>query len=168
MKKLTTVLMALLMVIGGINLQAQEKAKSPKKTTEGMIGETKITIIYHAPSVRGRVVFGELEKYGKVWRAGANDATTIEFSSDVSINGKQLKAGKYAFFTTPMEKGDWPIIFNTEHKQWGAYKLDNSKNALESTAKVSKIDAVEMLKYSISEDMVHLEWSTTRISFKVN
>ena len=159
--------MAFLMVVGGINLQAQGKAKSPAKTAEGSIGETKITIKYHSPSVRGRVVFGELEKFGKVWRAGANDATTIEFSGDVKINGEMLKAGKYAFFTTPMESGDWPIIFNTEHTQWGAYNMDKSKNALESKASVTKIDSVEMLTYSVSDGMIHLDWSTTRISFKV-
>jgi hypothetical protein len=154
-------------MVGSFSLQAEGHSKSPEKTTEGTIGDTKITINYHAPSVRGRVVFGELEKFGKVWRAGANDATTIEFSTDVKINGKDLKAGKYAFFTTPMENGSWPIIFNSEHKQWGAYKLNPELNVLESEAKVSKIDPVEVLKYSISEGMIHLEWSTTKISFEV-
>ena len=155
------------LMLGSLGINAQENAKSPAQTAEGMVGETKITINYHAPSVRGRVVFGELEKFGKVWRAGANEATTIEFSNDVMINGKALKAGTYAFFTTPTEKGDWPIIFNSVAEQWGVYKLDASKNVLESKAKTSKIDSVEMLKYSVSDGMIHLQWSTTRISFKV-
>jgi hypothetical protein len=154
-------------MIGSLTIQAQSNKKSPPQTAEGMVGETKITINYNAPSVKGRVVFGELEKFGKVWRAGANEATTIEFSKDVKINGEKLKAGKYSFFTTPMEKGDWPIILNSEPDQWGAYKLDPSKNVIESKAKVTKIDSVEMLRYSISDGMIHLEWSTTRISFKV-
>lgn len=151
----------------GITLNAQNKKKSPPQTATGKVGETTITINYHSPSVRGRQVFGELEAFGKVWRAGANEATTIEFDKDVTINGKKLKAGKYAFFTTPMEKGDWPIIFNSEHKQWGAYNLDQSKNVLESTAKVSKIEHTEMLTYSISNGMIHLDWATTRISFEI-
>jgi len=66
-----------------------------------------------------------------------------------------------------MEKGDWPIVFNSEPDQWGVYKLDASKNVLETTATVTEIEPVEMLKYSISKGMIHLEWSTTRISFKV-
>ena len=166
MKNFTMILIVLLMM-GSVESQAQGKKKSPPQVAEGMIGETKITINYHSPSVKGRVVFGELEKFGVVWRAGANEATTIEFSQDVLINGKELKAGKYAFFTTPMEKGDWPIIFNSVYKQWGAYELDTSKNVLESEAKVSEVAPAEMLKYSISGGMIHLEWSTTKISFEV-
>ena len=163
MKKFT-LLLSSIFFLGSLSIQAQ---KSPPQTAEGMIGDTKITINYNAPSVKGRVVFGELEKFGKVWRAGANEATTMEFSTDVKINGEKLKAGKYSFFTTPMEKGDWPIILNSEPDQWGAYKLDQSKNVIESKAKVSEIDPVEMLRYSISDGMIHLEWSTTRISFRV-
>jgi hypothetical protein len=167
MKKIALVVTCILF-FGSIGIQAQGKKKSPSMTTEGKVGETMITINYHAPSVRDRVVFGELEEFGKVWRAGANDATTIEFSNDVKINGKELKAGKYAFFTTPMEKGAWPIIFNSEYKQWGAYKINPDLNVLKGEAKVTKIEPMEVLKYSISEGMIHLEWSTTRISFEVN
>ena len=157
-------LLACVFFLGGLSLQAQ---KSPPQTAEGTIGHTKITIKYNAPSVRGRVVFGELEKFGKVWRAGANEATTMEFSKDVKINGEKLKAGKYSFFTTPMEKGDWPFMLNSEPDQWGTYKLEKSKNVIESEAKVTEIEPVEMLRYGISDGMIHLEWSTTRISFKV-
>lgn len=165
MKKIIPIILGLF-IISGTSL-AQEKRKSPAQTVTGKIGDTEITINYSAPSVNGREIFGGLEPYGKVWRAGANEATTIEFSKDVKINGKTLKAGKYAFFTTPMENGDWPIIFNSEHKQWGAYKLDASKNVLESTAKATEIESKELLTYSISDGMIHLEWSTTRISFAV-
>lgn len=166
MKKLSVVL-AFVLIGSGLMLNAQEKKKSPAQTVKGKIGETTITINYSAPSVRERAVFGELEKFGKVWRAGANEATTIEFSADVKINGMKLKAGKYAFFTTPTEEGSWPIFFNSEHKQWGAYKLDATKNVVESEAAASKIEHTEMLTYSISDGMIHLSWATTRISFNV-
>ncbi len=166
MKKLSMIL-AFVMIAGSFAVNAQEKKKSPAKTVEGKIGDTEITINYHAPSVRDRQVFGELEKFGKIWRAGANDATTIEFSTNVKINGMNLKAGKYALFATPMEEGNWPIILNSEHKQWGAYNLDKSKNVIESEATVSKIEHTEMLTYSISDGMIHLSWANTRISFKV-
>lgn len=166
MKRISLILLCSLLMVG-FSSQAQEKRKSPAKTVEGMIGDTKVTINYGAPSVRGRQVFGDLEPYGKVWRAGANEATTIEFSKDVKINGEKLSAGKYAFFVTPMESGDWPIVFNTEHKQWGAYNMNPAKNALKSMGKTSKIEAQEVLRYVIDKNQIHLDWSTTRISFTV-
>jgi hypothetical protein len=166
MKKIT-LLLSFLVLLGGLSVQAQNTPKSPPQNTEGKIGDVNITIKYSAPSVRGRTIFGDLVAYDKVWRAGANEATTIEFSKDVKINGSKVKAGKYAFFTMPKKKGDWPIMLNSEAEQWGAYKLDESKNVLESKAKATEIDAVEMLRYTISDGMIHLEWATTRISFKV-
>ena len=166
MKKFT-LLLSFITLLGSMQIHAQGAKKSPPRSTEGEIGDVKITINYNAPSVRGRTIFGELVAYDKVWRAGANEATTIEFSADVKINGKKLKAGKYAFFTMPKEDGAWPIMLNSEAEQWGAYNLDQSKNVIESEAKVTEIEPVEMLRYSISDGMIHLEWSTTRISFQV-
>ena len=111
----------------------------------------------------GLVISNLNSRYKGDWIAdGVNQGSLV-----TTINGEKLKAGKYAFFTTPMEKGDWPIVFNSEPDQWGVYKLDASKNVLETTATVTEIEPVEMLKYSISKGMIHLEWSTTRISFKV-
>lgn len=169
MKKFNLLLIGFLM-LGGLQLSAQEDKSdrpSPPRTEEGKIGDVAVTIEYSSPSVKGREVFGGLEKYGKVWRAGANEATTIEFSEDVMINGEELPAGKYAFFVTPMKEGDWTIYFNTESKQWGAYNKDDSKDALVTEASTSEIDNVEMLTYTIEDNMIHLDWATTRLSFEV-
>lgn len=164
MKKISSIILGFLM-IGSLSSFAQKK--SPAKTTEGKIGKTEITIHYSSPSVRGREVYGGLEPWGKVWRAGANEATTIEFSTDVTIDGKKLPKGKYAFFVTPMESGEWSLIFNTVWNQWGAYKYDKSKDALVVKAKPSTIEHTEELSYVIEDNMVSLDWATTRVSFGV-
>ncbi len=169
MKKFTMALLGLLLV-GSVTLFAQEdksQRKSPPMKTEGTIGDAKVVIDYSSPSVKGREIFGGLEKFGKVWRAGANEATTMEFSTDVKINGESLPAGKYAFFVIPMESGDWKIIFNKEPKQWGAYKLDESKNALKTNAKTQSNDFTEKLTYSIDGNNINLDWASTRLSFTV-
>lgn len=166
MKRTAFAIIALLF-IGSMNLQAQEKKKSPPMAAEGKIGETMISINYHAPSVRGRTIFGGLEAWGKVWRAGANEATTIEFSNDVVVGGQDLAAGKYAFFVKPMEDGNWEAIFNTEAKQWGAYNMNSDNNALVLPVKAEDIENKEVLEYSIKDGMIHLEWADKRISMSV-
>ncbi len=165
MKKIAAVL-SLLLVLGGLSTQAQNK-KSPFQTTQGKIGNVGVTITYNAPSVRERVIFGNLLPYNKVWRAGADKATTITFTEDVMINGNKVAAGTYSFFTMPKEEGKWPIMLNSVSDQWGAYNLDTSKNVLETDAEVTEIDHVETLRYRVSDGMIHLEWATTRISFAV-
>lgn len=165
MKKIAA-LLSMVFLLGGLSTQAQNK-KSPFQTVQGKIGKVGVTITYNAPSMRDRAIFGDLVAYDQVWRAGADKATTIEFTEDVTINGKEVKAGKYSFFTMPKEKGNWPIMLNSVWDQWGAYDLDVSKNVLETEAKVSKIEPVEMLTYSVSDGMIHMEWATTRISFSV-
>ncbi len=168
MKKILTLLVAFLM-IASFSVQAQgEKPKSPPRETKGKIGDVEVVIKYSSPSVKGRIIFGELEKFGKVWRAGANEATTMSFSKAVSINGTKLMAGTYSFFTTPNENGNWEIIFNSEAKQWGAYKLNRDKDALVSESQTSKIEKVEKLTYRIEGNFIYLDWDTTRLKIKVN
>jgi hypothetical protein len=168
MKKITTLLVAFL-IIASFSVHAQgEKPKSPPKEAKGKIGNVEVKINYSSPATRDRGIYGELVKFGKVWRAGANEATTIEFSDAVNINGSKLKAGTYSFFVIPTEEANWEVIFNQEAEQWGAYKLERSKDALVSESPTSKIDKVENLTYSIDEGYIHLDWDTTRLSIKVN
>ena len=168
MKKISTLLVAFLM-IAGLTVHAQgEKPKSPPMETKGKIGAAEVVINYSSPATRDRAIYGELVEYGKVWRAGANEATTMKFSSAVTINGTKLAAGTYSFFVIPKEEGSWEIMFNKEAKQWGAYKLDRSKDALVSESETSKIDKVENLTYVIEGNHIHLDWDTTSLSIKVD
>jgi hypothetical protein len=103
-------------------------------------GLGKVTITYSRPNRNGRKIFGGLEPYGVVWRTGANEATTIQFTSDVSIDGKTVPAGKYAFFTIPGEN-EWTIIINKTANQWGAYDYKQADDFLRFAVKTMKTKA---------------------------
>ena len=85
---------------------------SPNSSVMQYVGITKVKITYSSPGVKGRKIWGGLVPYDKVWRTGANDATEMHFSTDVKINGQNLPAGKYSFFTIPGET-EWTVIFNS-------------------------------------------------------
>ncbi len=91
--------------------------ESPRKSAKGTIGSTSIEIDYGSPSVKGRKIWGGLEKYDAVWRAGANENTTVSFDKDVKVAGESLAAGKYGFFIIPKESGDWIVIFSKKNEK---------------------------------------------------
>src|SRR6266496_1925585 len=99
---------------------AAQQRKSPHEQTSLNVGAAKITITYGRPYMRGRKIFGGLEAYGKVWRTGADEATTLETSADVDIAGLKVPKGTYALFPIPGENG-WKLIVNKTAKQWGAF-----------------------------------------------
>ncbi len=105
---------------------------SPAATVSQTIGLTEITVVYHRPAVGGREVWGKLVPYGEPWRAGANENTTIMFSSDVKIGGKALKAGTYGLHMIPTAK-DWTIAFSTMTAAWGSFTYDQKEDALRVT-----------------------------------
>jgi hypothetical protein len=146
-----------------------DKAKrpSPPVTASGEINGKTVTVNYGQPSVKGREVWGKLVPYGEVWRAGANEATTIEFSKDVTIEGKTLPAGKYGFFTIP-NTNEWTIIFNKVPNQWGAFKYDATQDALRVTVKPKKSKVFnEKLWYAVNKNSVSLAWENAEVAFAV-
>lgn len=148
-------------------VNAQNKPASPAAVATGKINGANISINYSSPSVKGRVIWGELVPFNKVWRAGANDATTFETDKDLIIEGSKLPAGKYSFFVIPNEK-ECIIIFNTEAKQWGAYKYDEKKDQLRVTVKQQIADSsTESLIYSIEKNSIVLSWEKWKIPFSV-
>lgn len=154
----------------GVNLSnAQDKKPaSPPAEAKGTISGSEITIKYNSPSVKGRKIWGDLVPVDKVWRAGANDATTFETSKAIKIEGKELPAGKYAFFVIPHKDGKATLIFNTEAKQWGAYKYDEKKDALRVTVATKATKAlVENLIYKVNKNNVVLAWEYVEIPFSV-
>ncbi|WP_273565835.1 DUF2911 domain-containing protein [Maribacter halichondriae] len=135
------------------------------------IGITEITIKYHRPAVRNRNIFGTLVPYGEVWRAGANESTTIRFQDDVIINGQTLKSGNYGIHMIP-DKDKWTVIFSKNHVQWGSFYYDQSEDALrvEVTPQVS--DHQEYLTYNfenIEANKVNivLKWAGLKIPFTI-
>lgn len=143
-------------------------AQSPRKQANGKIAGVTIDVDYGSPSVKGRKIWGGLEPYDKVWRAGANEATTVTFSKAVKINGNALDAGKYAFFIIPRENGKWTVIFNSEPNQWGAFKHDKSKDALRvDVDPVWADDTQEALMYSVDKTL-NFAWEKARLSLEVS
>lgn len=144
--------------------------KSPKANVSFRVGLTDVTITYSSPAVRGRGIWGKLVPYDKVWRAGANEATTIEFSTDVTVGGKLLPKGKYGLFLIPAREGVWIAIFNKVWDQWGAYQYEHTKDALRAQVAVKNLnEVVEHLRYRITEKdiengVVVMEWERKQVS----
>jgi hypothetical protein len=102
-------------------------------------------VIYSRPQKSGRVIFGELVKYGEVWRMGANEATEIQFFRHVRIGGKKIKPGRYTLYAL-VNENTWTIILNNETDTWGAFKYDAKKDLVRVEVPVQKLDsAVESL-----------------------
>ena len=93
------------------------------RTDDGVMAR----VIYSRPQMNGRAIFGELIPYGKIWRLGANEATVIKLYQDATVGGEKVAAGEYALFATPGEK-EWEFVLNSQADQWGAYRMDASKN----------------------------------------
>src|SRR5580765_4982190 len=106
---------------------------SPKAQISQTVGATEITISYHRPAVNKRKVWGELVPFKQVWRAGANENTTISFSSDVSVGGQKLPAGTYGLHIIPTES-DWTVIFSKQNGAWGSFSYDEKEDAARITA----------------------------------
>lgn len=124
---------------------------SPKVEIEQVVGLTEIELEYARPGMKDRVVFGEMVPYGKVWRTGANENTTIQFSDDVSINGKPLPKGKYALYTVP-NKDNWDVIFYQDTENWGVpQNWDDKKVVLKVKADISTVEKpIEYLNITVN------------------
>jgi len=116
------------------------KRKSKNGKTEGTVAGVAVVVEYGRPSVGGRAIWGALVPYGQVWRAGADEATTISFDRDVKIEGQALPKGTYALFTIPGESS-WTVIFSKTAKQWGAYDYDAKQDALREKARAERLTA---------------------------
>ena len=115
--------------------------KIQDKITEPVVAR----VIYSRPHKNGRIIFGDLVEYGKVWRLGANEATEIEFYQNVKIDGKKVPKGRYTLYAIP-NPDNWIIILNKELDVWGAFKYDAQKDVLRTTVPVQKLnESVEAL-----------------------
>lgn len=160
MKTLAFTLVAL--AFGLLATAQQNPPASPRVETKTDL----VALSYGQPSKKGRVIFGGLEAYGQVWRTGANEATTITFSRDVTFGGKPVKAGTYSLFTIPTEN-EWTIILNTVAKQWGAYNYDATKDVLRVTAPVKTVPVIEKLDIHHADGKLVIGWDTVQVEVAV-
>ena len=170
-----TVFLLIIIVFSANLINAQnnkpEVRISPKAEVMQTVGFTDVRIIYGRPGVKDRVIWGKLVPYDAVWRAGANEATKISFSTDVIVEGKKLKKGSYSFFAIP-GINEWTLIFNKVADQWGAFEYNESEDALRVKVKPEKAVWQEWLSYTINKAsdnsaVIRLEWEKIKIPFKI-
>lgn len=166
------IIVMLAVVLANFMVEAQVKTpqSSPLAKVEQVVGLTNVQLEYSRPSAKGRTVYGDLVPFGKMWRTGANGNTTISFSDDVKVAGKELKKGKYALFTTP-KADSWDVIFYTDTNNWGLpEKWDDTKVALKVTVKPETSNkSVESFTISLSNltndaGVLEISWERTSVA----
>lgn len=151
------------------NLVKDTSKKSIRSIAVGVINGDSIKINYHSPGVRKRVIWGGLVPFDEVWVTGAHDATTLEISRPVVVNGKDIPAGKYAFFTIP-GKTEWIIIINKQWKQHLATEYDEKEDVVRLKVKPIKNAHTERLQYFIEKagdkkTIISVAWEKLKVSF---
>ncbi len=153
----------LLLLTAFITISAFGQRKSPHDT----VSNDHASVTYGRPYKKDRDVFGGLEKFGKVWRVGADEATTITFKSDVKFGGQGIKAGTYTLFAIPNEK-EWTFILNSQPGQWGAYAYEKNKDkdVAKVNVPVKKLDQpIEQLTIRFAADnSLIIEWDKTQVT----
>lgn len=167
------ILFVVFFAFNGLNAQQINMPQaSPAAVVSQKMGLTDVNIEYSRPSMRGRKIFGELVPYGEVWRAGANAATILTFSTEVKIEGKSIPAGSYALYAIP-GKSEWTVILSSNTKLWGAVGYSQEDDVLRVKVKPGKtsqryetleINFVDMTDTGAS---VAIKWENTRVKFRI-
>lgn len=144
---------------------------SPHSVATATIGLTEVTVDYHSPGVKEREIWGGLVPWDAVWRAGANENTTITFSHPVSIEGKELPAGTYGLHMIPTE-GEWTVIFSHNHSSWGSFSYDEEEDALRVKVTPEEGPHEEWLRYGFTDlgddsATAYLAWAKVRVPFEI-
>jgi len=142
-----------------------------RKSPHDTVSNGTVTVTYGRPHKNDRVVFGTLEKFDKVWRVGADEATNITFAKDVKFAGQDVKAGTYTLFAIPNES-EWTIILNSVLKQWGAFSYEKNKasDVLKANVPVKKLEnVIEQLTIRFAADKsLIIEWDKTQVSIPIS
>lgn len=130
-----------------------------------------IKVLYARPSAKGRTIFGDVVKFGEVWRVGANENTEIKFYKDVTIGGKKVPAGYYSLFAIP-EKDKWTIIINKELDLWGGYAYDESKDVVRVSVPVKPVSTpIEALSIAFTAEgsiaNLFIGWDKTTVELPI-
>lgn len=164
-------LMAIQLTGAALAQQLDLPRPSPNASVSQTVGVTEITLRYSRPGVKGRKIWGDLVPYGQVWRTGANENTTIKFSTPVKIEGHELPAGIYGLQTIPTE-GDWTVIFSKDANEWGAFNYKQEDDALRIQAKPQPAELRERMGFDFEDvtdtsTKVVLHWEKLKVPFTV-
>lgn len=147
----------------------EETRASPLRQVEGKIGDKTVKVQYGSPAVKARTIWGDLVPYSEVWRTGANEATFIESSQDLVVEGQPLPAGKYSLFTIPQESGDWTVIFNSEWDlEHGHFQYKEENDVLRVTSTPQWVnESREWLQIQVVSDGLVVEWEKLKLPIKI-
>ncbi|HTA22592.1 MAG TPA: DUF2911 domain-containing protein [Terriglobales bacterium] len=175
-KSVPGLIMVFVLGFGVLSSQAQSALLDiPRQSQHAVItqrvGITDITVSYHRPLVNKREIWGKLVPYGEVWRAGANENTTIKFTDNVTIDGKPLAKGVYGLHMIPREN-EWTVIFSNIHTAWGSFTYKEADDALRVTVKPQPADFREALTYDFDDvkadsTVATLRWEKLSVPFTV-
>ena len=175
LKTIKSITLALIILLGSNAIAQQLKvpAASPTQTVKQAFGISEITIEYSRPGVKGRVVFGEVVPFGKIWRTGANSTTKITFGDDVKIEGVDVKAGTYGFYTIP-NADSWEIMLYKDLTVGGNvanYKTENEviRVKVKPNTLANKVETFTMGLADITSTTANIEltWENTRVAISV-
>jgi hypothetical protein len=168
------IILALAIFIANLTIEAQVKTPqpSPKSVLNQTVGLTEVVIDYSRPSTKGRIVFGDLVPFGKLWRTGANQNSMVSFSDDVVISGTTVKKGKYSIFAIPKAE-IWEIVFYSDTENWGTpEKWDENKVVVRTNVDViqlnQNVESFTIAINNLTNDSATLDisWEKTMVSVK--
>ena len=162
------------LVIFGASACAQDKSKRPSPPAKAecqLSGGKSVTIDYSSPRAKGRKIYGELVPFDKVWRAGANEATTFVTDTDLAVGGTTVPAGNYTIFTIP-SADKWTLIISRKTGEWGTAYPGPDADLARIDMKVSKLpSAVDNFTIAFDQSgaacTLRMDWETTRASVSV-
>jgi Protein of unknown function (DUF2911) len=175
----SSVILGLAVIVAALGLSGflwstqQDKSQrpSPPEKAECKLGGSTVTVDYSSPRANGRKIFGGLVPYGKVWRAGANEATAFVTDTDLTVGGTPVPAGKYTLFTVP-EENKWTLVISKKTGEWGIPYPGAGSDLARVDMKVSKLpSAVENFTIAFDQSgsgcTLHMDWETTRASIEI-
>ena len=169
-----SLLLVFFLICAGFQSFAQVKLPqpSPEAHIKQTIGLTDISIRYHAPGVKGRKIFGGLVPYGKLWRAGANEATLITFTDELFLNHERVPAGTYSFFILPESDSVWNIVLNRDTTLWGLEGYDELKDVAYLRVTPTKVPFHETMQFSFSDigtntGFLNMTWENSQIAVRI-
>lgn len=164
---------ALLALSAPASAQINKPAPSPAASLTQAVGLTTVHVKYSRPGVKGRKIFGGLEKWGQVWRTGANACTTIQFESNAMMAGQEVPKGTYSVFTIPNENGKWTFILNKNIELWGAGGYDPAQDLFRTEVEVQKLPmlvetmTIDFEKFHSNGADLIIAWENSKVSIPI-